>query len=46
LAADAKAARYAERAQQIRAAIEKYFGADIEGLLTYRYCDGNTVLRA
>jgi hypothetical protein len=46
LAADAKAAQYAERAQQIRAAIEKYFGADIEGLLTYRYCDGNTVLRA
>jgi len=39
-------AQYAERARQIRAAIEKYFGARVEGFDTYRYYDGNTVLRA
>jgi hypothetical protein len=37
---------YAERAKQIRAAIEQYFGAEVEGFHTYRYYDGNTVLRA
>ena len=37
---------YSDRAGKIRAAIEKYFGADLEGFHTYRYYDGNTVLRA
>jgi hypothetical protein len=37
---------YAERAKQIRGAIERYFGAEVEGFHTYRYYDGNTVLRA
>lgn len=37
---------YNARAGQIRAAIEKYFGAEVEGFHTYRYYDGNTVLRA
>lgn len=38
--------RYADQARQIRAAIGKYFGANVEGFDTYRYYDGNTVLRA
>jgi len=37
---------YAAHAQQMRSAIEKYFGAEVEGFHTYRYYDGNTVLRA
>jgi hypothetical protein len=37
---------FAERATVLRAAIEKYFGANVEGFETYRYYDGNTVLRA
>jgi hypothetical protein len=37
---------YAQQARQVRAAIEQYFGADIDGFHTYRYYDGNTVLRA
>jgi hypothetical protein len=39
-------ASYAERARAMRAAIEQYFGSDVEGFRTYRYYDGNTVLRA
>ena len=42
--ADAKA--YAKRAVEIRAAIEKYFGSTVEGFDTYRYYDGNDVLRS
>ncbi|HZS06294.1 MAG TPA: hypothetical protein VFD58_15740 [Blastocatellia bacterium] len=38
--------RYAEWAKNIRAAIEKHFGASVEGFNTYRYYDGNTVLRS
>jgi hypothetical protein len=41
-----QAVAYAERASQIRSAIEQYFGAEVEGFHTYRYYDGNTVLRA
>jgi hypothetical protein len=37
---------YAERARKIRSAIGRYFGANVEGFETYRYYDGNTVLRA
>jgi hypothetical protein len=38
--------KYGDRAKQIRAAIGSYFGANVEGFETYRYYDGNTVLRA
>jgi len=37
---------YRMRAEALRAAIEKHFGATIEGYHTYRYYDGNTTLRA
>ncbi|HXQ81231.1 MAG TPA: hypothetical protein VN775_07970 [Opitutaceae bacterium] len=37
--------RYAERAAALRAAIERYFGADIEGYRTYRYYAGCARLR-
>jgi hypothetical protein len=43
---NARLASYAERARAMRAAIEQYFGSDVEGFRTYRYYDGNTVLRA
>ncbi len=43
---EAALAQYAERATEMRAAIEKYFGREVEGFHTYRYYDGNTVLRA
>ena len=38
--------KYAQRAHEMRGAIERYFGAEVEGFATYRYYDGNTVLRA
>jgi len=37
---------YRNRAEALRAAIEKHFGATVEGFATYRYYDGNTTLRA
>ncbi|GAB3851550.1 hypothetical protein GCM10028822_18330 [Hymenobacter terrigena] len=37
---------YQTQAQQLRAAIEKHFGAKVEGFDTYRYYEGNDVLRA
>ncbi len=43
---DAKTAAYTQRAKQMRAAIEHYFGGEVDGFHTYRYYDGNTVLRA
>ncbi|MGC4055008.1 MAG: hypothetical protein QM757_39710 [Paludibaculum sp.] len=42
----AKLSEYAERAKAVRAAIESYFGAQVSGFHTYRYYDGNTVLRS
>ncbi len=39
------AALYRQRARQMADVIENYFGADIDGLHTYRYFDGNTKLR-
>ncbi len=39
-------ARYGEQAKALRAAIDRYFGANVQGFDTYRYYDGNTVLRA
>lgn len=35
-----------KRADELRAAIERHFGARVEGYDTYRYYDGNTTLRA
>ncbi|MBO9634365.1 MAG: hypothetical protein J7578_14720 [Chitinophagaceae bacterium] len=37
---------YAAREKAIRANIEKYFGATVEGFKTYRYYAGNDTLRA
>lgn len=34
------------RASELRSAIERVFGAEVEGFPTYRYYEGNTVLRA
>ena len=42
----AEIAAYDEQAKTLRAAIERYFGATVQGFDTYRYYDGNTVLRA
>ncbi len=39
-------ARYEDQAKALSAAIERYFGARVQGFDTYRYYDGNTVLRA
>lgn len=35
-----------KRADELHKAIEKHFGATVEGFDTYRYYDGNTTLRA
>ena len=44
---DAESARtYRARAKELRAAIDRYFGAEIRGFRTYRYFDGCTVLRS
>ncbi|HWI93064.1 MAG TPA: hypothetical protein VNT20_17425 [Flavisolibacter sp.] len=37
---------YGQRAKDIRANIEKFFGATVEGFKTYRYYEGNDTLRA
>ena len=37
---------YREQANAMRAAIERYFGAEVEGFKTYRYYEGNDILRA
>lgn len=37
---------FASRAAALKQAIERYFGADVQGFKTYRYYDGNTTLRA
>ncbi|QHT62278.1 hypothetical protein GXP70_21370 [Paenibacillus lycopersici] len=37
---------FAEAAQRLRTAIEAYFGAEVEGFETYRYYDGNDILRS
>jgi hypothetical protein len=42
----AKLAAYKKEAEKIRTAINSYFGASINGFETYRYYDGNTVLRS
>ncbi|MCE9582298.1 MAG: hypothetical protein K8T20_07380, partial [Planctomycetes bacterium] len=40
------AEEFDKRAEALSAAIEKYFGATVDGFDTYRYYDGNTVLRS
>ncbi len=40
------AEEYERRAVALSEAIERVFGAEVEGFHTYRYYDGNTVLRA
>lgn len=40
------AVEYDRRADALAGAIEKHFGATVEGFDTYRYYDGNTVLRS
>ena len=40
-----QAREFDENAAELRKAIESYFGAEVEGYKTYRYYDGNTVLR-
>jgi hypothetical protein len=40
------AEEYERRAAALREAIERVFGAEVEEFHTYRYYDGNTVLRA
>ncbi len=37
---------YRSQAARIRTAIDRYFGAEVDGFNTYRYYAGNTVLRA
>ena len=39
-------ADYSRRAKAMRAAIESYFGATVCGYETYRYYDGNDILRS
>lgn len=38
--------QYASEAKSLRANIEKYFGAEVEGFQTYQYYRGNDVLRS
>ncbi|MFC5406080.1 hypothetical protein [Cohnella soli] len=40
------ATAYEEAAIQLRQALENYFGAEVEGFETYRYYDGNDILRS
>ena len=43
---DAVRNQYLGQAKNIHAAIERYFGSTVQGFDTYRYYDGNTVLRS
>ncbi len=43
---DAIVEGYRAEASDMRAAIRRYFEADVEGFATYRYYDGNTILRS
>lgn len=46
LGKNAEAAEYDQRAQALAKAIESHFGSKVEGFDTYRYYEGNTVLRS
>ena len=37
---------YEQQARELRSAIDRYFHAEVEGFDTYRYYEGNTVLRS
>lgn len=39
-------AQYNAMAKELKSSIEKYFGAKVDGFDTYRYYDGNNVLRS
>ena len=41
-----RAAEYSRQADALAIAIEQYFGAEVGGFHTYRYYDGNTLLRS
>ena len=41
-----KADLFRDQAKTLRINMEKYFGAELHGFKTYRYCDGNTTLRS
>lgn len=43
---DAELRRFAQQSKTLHAAIERYFGAKVQGFDAYRYYDGNDVLRA
>jgi hypothetical protein len=43
---DAIAGVYRKQAEDLRVAIETYFGAEVEGFQTYRYYEGNDTLRS
>lgn len=42
----AKAETYRKQTKALAEAMEKYFGAELHGFKTYRYYEGNTVLRS
>lgn len=46
LGEEAVAKQYESSAQELYEAIERYFGAAVEGFDTYRYYDGNDLLRS
>ena len=46
LGQEAEARAYDQQADALAKAIDKYFGAKVEGFDTYRYYDGNDVLRS
>jgi len=46
LGREAEARAYDQQASVLATAIEKYFGAKVEGFDTYRYYDGNDLLRS
>lgn len=40
------AVQYRKQAKELRAAMESYFGAEVEGFQTYAYYEGNDILRS
>jgi hypothetical protein len=46
LGREAEARAYDQQADALAVAIEKYFGSTVDGFATYRYFEGNTVLRS
>jgi len=43
---EAHAAQFESVAEKLESDCEKFFGAEIHGFKTYRYCEGNTTLRS